>query len=229
MTCTSHTEDWARKLSRYGYWHLVTLLHDRSAVQCTDDARVCVSQDYVCDWVISGAACPYPSHPQILWSRRQHIKSCINHTPHVYYIMKVHRLFAHHRSTLIAGIVLICWLRFVYSQTNFWLWVWNFGKSTARVMLSADVIFWLLFAFLIKLQLYKASLFSAWNSTRRKWLFGIIWWGCPMCSITLSSMIWLGGILSRLPFGWYELKVLWLLVVSYSVYDLRRNLEVCKK
>ncbi len=88
------------------------------------------------------------------------------------------------------------------------------------------ILFWLFLAS----TLYKIKYFSI----KKSWIWFFAWllWllvaGCPACTITLASYFGLSSIISVLPFGWIELKIISVFMLLYVVYITIRDLEVCK-
>ncbi len=99
--------------------------------------------------------------------------------------------------------------------------------------LSLEIIITILFWLFIWSTVYKIKYFSKPNK-KHLWIwwvasfFWIIVAGCPTCSITLASYLWLASILAVLPYYWLELKVISVFLLVYVVYDTLKTLEVCK-
>jgi hypothetical protein len=108
--------------------------------------------------------------------------------------------------------------------------IWNLWYSffITEVILSIFIT-WLFWVFLWS-SLYKVNFFNTRES--KTWYFwgflGLIVSGCPACSITLASYIWLAGIISTFPYHWLELKFLSIFMLTYACYSTLNNLELCR-
>lgn len=141
---------------------------------------------------------------------------------------KISRLLHHHISTIAWAIILAIWLYINIKTGNPKLVIGNYWQILWNIFLLWDWFFWLFFACFIKCFVYKNSLFWNWKKTSLiGWMFWIFWGGCPGCSLTLASTLGLWWILSRLPYGWFELKIIWLIIIGYSLYNIWNNLESC--
>lgn len=61
------------------------------------------------------------------------------------------------------------------------------------------------------------------------WIVSTILSGCSCCGVTLASYLGLLPLMSFMPYEWLLwIKILWLIALLYSLYDLLRNLESCK-
>ena len=110
--------------------------------------------------------------------------------------------------------------------------VWNQWHVIAYTEITLFILFILLFALFIAISVYKVLYFSAnqWKqlSIWSIWsFFAMIAVWCPACSITLASYIGLASILSVLPYGWLELKIVWIIVLLYAVISSLKSLHVC--
>lgn len=105
------------------------------------------------------------------------------------------------------------------------IWVWFIYAEVSLTAISA-----ILFGLFLASIMYKVKFFSPkhWSEWVAGWLFVTIVSGCPSCSITLASYIGLAGIISTLPYHGLELKVLWLLLIAYALYNQLKYLETCK-
>lgn len=136
-------------------------------------------------------------------------------------------------SLLVVSFAFILFTIVFYSYSNFALVKWNYWLLFAYSQLSMEiliVVFWSLF---FGASFYKIKHFR--NIKKRHTFWWIVWsffwvlvWGCPACSITLASYLWLSSFLFLFPFWWIELKALWLFILSISLYITLRDLEVCK-
>ncbi len=105
------------------------------------------------------------------------------------------------------------------------IWAWFVYAEITLTTLSA-----ILFGLFLASVMYKIRYFSpkSWAEWVAGWLFVTLVSGCPSCSITLASYIGLAGIISTLPYHGLELKVLWLWLIAYALYDQLKYLETCK-
>ncbi len=140
------------------------------------------------------------------------------------------------KTSLLATFIWIVaiWSLFYYFN-NYELTIWNMWYTFYMVEFSLDIIIAILFWIFIWATIYKMTYFSISSSNKKSNIIWWLWWffwvlvtGCPACSITLASYLWLASILSVLPFYWVELKVLSFLMLLYVVYDILNTLEVCK-
>lgn len=108
--------------------------------------------------------------------------------------------------------------------------LWYFRTYTDIV---SHILISILFSLFLAGQIYKMRHVGRINFKTTWWgvfwsMFGIIITGCPSCSITLVSYLWLTGFLSFFPWWWLELKVLSLILLIIVNYRLYRDLLVCK-
>lgn len=107
------------------------------------------------------------------------------------------------------------------------LWMWDeYYFSVMFLDIFLVVLFWIF----IWATIYKIKFF--WNKKASK--LWIIWWflwslvtGCTSCSITLATYLGLAWVISLLPYGWLELKIISILLLVYACYQTLKNLEVC--
>ena len=131
-------------------------------------------------------------------------------------------------------LVMLLWIFIIaapsYYFTNSLLIIWNlwvmFYYTEIILTLVISLLFWIFLAAVF----YKLNYFS----TKKYWIWmfwAFIWVvvsGCPACSITLASYIWLAGIISVFPYSWLELKFISVLLLLYANYYTIKNLELCK-
>jgi len=93
-----------------------------------------------------------------------------------------------------------------------------------------DILIIILFWIFVATTLYKMSYFSV----KKSWIWflgGFLWIlvsGCPSCTITLASYLWLAGFVSVLPYDWLELKIISVFLLMYVCYTSLKKLEVCE-
>lgn len=126
---------------------------------------------------------------------------------------------------------LMNWL-FIYF-TDLQLIAGNYGQTYLWIHLFLQVSISFLFATFVVGTLFKFLEFSKFSvketsvSTIASF-FAVIAAGCLSCSVTLATYIGLAGVLSLLPWGGLELKVIGLLLLAYSNYSLFKSLHTCK-
>ena len=107
--------------------------------------------------------------------------------------------------------------------------IWNLGYNFFIVEVSLTFLISILFWIFLWSTFYKIKYFQVKKTSI--WFFGWFLWvlvsGCPACSITLASYVWLASIISTLPYYWLELKVLSLWMLLYANYSTLKNLELC--
>jgi len=129
---------------------------------------------------------------------------------------------------IITGIAIIAIPSYYFMEKDlvignlwYWFYVWEMILSV-----TISILFWLF----IWTTLYKIKYFSLkkWSIGIFGWFLGVLVAGCPACSITLASYIWLASIISVFPFYGIELKFLSVFFLIYAIYIWLRDLEVCK-
>lgn len=131
----------------------------------------------------------------------------------------------------IISIVAIWALFYFFDDSQ--LTIWNLGYNFYITQFTLEIIISLLFWIFVWATIYKLTYFSS-NNTKNNfiwwlgWFFWVLVTGCPACSITIASYIWLASIISVFPYHGLELKVLSFVLLLYVVYDTLYNLEICK-
>lgn len=126
------------------------------------------------------------------------------------------------------------WALLIISPSYFFLDIelvkWNIGAWFVYTEIILTAISAILFGFFAASMMYKISCFSPKRGAEWAlgWVFVALVSGCPSCSITLAYYIGLAGLISSLPYHWLELKVLWIALISYAIFDQLKYLEVCK-
>jgi hypothetical protein len=59
-------------------------------------------------------------------------------------------------------------------------------------------------------------------------LLGVVVTGCPSCTMGLASFLGIGSTLSLLPWHGLELKLIALVLLGWSIWNIYKNLLVCK-
>lgn len=147
----------------------------------------------------------------------KNLKKVLNHSPSLIFGMSMSALI----------------LLLSYLFTDIDLIEWNLWKSFVIYEISIDIIIAILSGIFIAGSMYKIYYFSKPEVLKTgSWVFwsfiGILVSGCPACSITLASYLWLWAILSSLPFEWMELKILAFIILMISNYLILRDLELCQ-
>lgn len=136
-------------------------------------------------------------------------------------------------SLLIVSFSLLIFGLIFYSYSNFALVAWNYSVAFAYGEVWTEVLIALFGALFFGASFYKVKYFRHIKKRHTTgWVIGSFFWilvgGCPACSITLASYLWLSSFLFLFPFWWLELKVVWLIILGISLYFTLRDLEVCK-
>lgn len=119
-----------------------------------------------------------------------------------------------------------------YYFNNYPLIRWNYGATYFYIQIFLETSITILFPLFIAWSIYKICFFG-WLSGKKMWIWGVGWFlwvlvgGCPACSISLATYLWLTSFLTFLPFWWLELKVVGFMILIYSNYSIFNNLEVC--
>lgn len=107
----------------------------------------------------------------------------------------------------------------------------NLGKTYNNIQIISQFVITFLFSLNITLLINKLELASLDKSNSSligiSGLFGIVASGCPACGITFASYIGLSSVLSALPYYGLELKIIGILVLLYSTFDLTKSIT-CK-
>ena len=116
--------------------------------------------------------------------------------------------------------------------TNLDLAVGNMWTWFAYTEIVTYIIFMLFFSVFISASVYKRRYFSNFNiKTSSAWsiwgIFGVLVAGCPACSITLASYLWLASLISLLPYKWLELKILWIILLGYACRNIIKDIDTC--
>ncbi len=134
---------------------------------------------------------------------------------------------------LILGISIIATTYYYFSDFEKIAACFHYGCTKYNyfvIEIALTILIMILFWLFLASTLYKIQYFSVKKSWA--WFFwGFLWVlvaGCPICSITLASYFGLAWIISVMPFGWIELKVISIFILLYVVYTTMRDLEVCK-
>ena len=130
----------------------------------------------------------------------------------------------------IIAMVLVAFIGWYFMDIE--LIAWNMWENRARLEVALLIALMLLFGFFVMISLYKFHYFS-WTWKKETWLWAF-WWilwilvvGCPACSVTIASYVWLASILTLLPYNGLELKIAWVLLLIYTVRSSLLTLEAC--
>jgi len=129
---------------------------------------------------------------------------------------------------IIFGIVLIAIPSYYFLDTE--IIIGNKGYNYLYFEILLDVLISILFWIFIGATLYKMSYFNVKKTWVwfLGWFLGILVSGCPSCTITLASYLWLAGFVSVLPYDWLELKVISVFLLLYVCYTTLKKLETCE-
>ncbi len=133
--------------------------------------------------------------------------------------------------TFLIGFLVLLIIQFLF--TDIPLLFGNLGPWRATAHILSDVLLAALFGLNLSLLIYKAKLASLSKkitaTTTLGGILSVLITGCPACSLTLASYLGLASILSALPFGGLEVKIIGLLLLVYSTNYLLKTLTTCKK
>ncbi len=143
------------------------------------------------------------------------------------------RLVLSHTPSLVSGIVFAGVLWFVMEHfSDRALIIGNFWQTYATINLSFDIINILCIGLFFASFVYKRQLFWEKKDSKswRLWsILSIIVSGCPACSITLATYLWLASFFAILPYNGLEIKIIATLILLWSVYTNIKNLTTCKR
>lgn len=136
-------------------------------------------------------------------------------------------------SLLIVSFSFILFGVIFYLYSDFALVAWNYSVAFASIEVWTEVLITFFGSLFFWASFYKIKYFRHIKKRHTTgWIIGSFFWilvgGCPACSITLASYLWLSSFLFLFPYWWLELKVIWLIILSISLYFTLRDLEVCK-
>ncbi len=117
--------------------------------------------------------------------------------------------------------------------TDYGIIYWNMWETYKNAEFYSNIVMSALIWIFIASSFYKIYLFSDFsakqNSTWIIWSFlWIITVGCPACALTVGSYIWLGGILTSMPFFGMEIKIIGILIMLVGIFFTLKDLETCK-
>lgn len=133
------------------------------------------------------------------------------------------------------GGILVSWILWYVIEyfTDRALIAGNFWSIYATINLIFDIINILLIWLFISSFIYKRRLFGVSSKNNQSGWFGsitsVLVSGCPACSITLASYLWLASFFALLPYNGLELKILGTIILIWSVYSNIKNLTSCKR
>lgn len=118
------------------------------------------------------------------------------------------------------------------SFTDFALIAGNLGYVFAYLEVFFNWFIAILFWIFLTWQIYKIILFSEINATNSLWWFlGTFLWvllsWCPACSISVASYLGLASFFLIFPYYWLEIKIIWIILLAYSIYKLYITIDVC--
>lgn len=114
------------------------------------------------------------------------------------------------------------------------LTIGNMGHTIAYTEVFLYMLFAVLFSLFVAVSVYKYRYFKKLQTKQMSagslgWLAWLLVAGCPACSITLASRLWLSTVIWFLPFDGMELKLIAILILGYTLFVLLRDLEVCSR
>lgn len=139
---------------------------------------------------------------------------------------------------LISYLLMVFVLAFIwYKYTSFESMYWGYGKFRFYLDLLISWINILGFPLFILAWIYRSynlGLYSnKWDSFGFLWGFiSIVISGSLCCGssllIPLGASIFVDFFSKNFPYWWLELKILWVLILIYWIFNLFKNLTVCK-
>lgn len=119
----------------------------------------------------------------------------------------------------------------IRSTTDRGLVSWNYGDTYRSWIQTLDITNSVLFGGFVSAFAYKWYLFRDQSKTSYSWrgggIFSVLVTGCPACSITLASYLWLAWLLSALPYGGIEIKIFSTIILLRSLGYQLKHLTVC--
>ena len=151
-----------------------------------------------------------------------------------------------HKSTFIPFLVSFSAMGlFFYLMSDFEIIKGNYWAHIMWLDIFLNIFITLFFSVFISLTIFRIKYF--WGALWKDWYFWWVWaffWilitGCPVCSLNLAFYLWLSSIFTSasfsvfgrefnlFPLWWIEIKILWLLIIVYSVIHSLKNLKICK-
>lgn len=145
---------------------------------------------------------------------------------------KLLRVIKNHQGTLVAVVLVLVFAWIQSILTNGVMIKGNYGATNLMIRQILDMSVLVLLFAMIKLFVYKYLNVGGKDRGSWAWLGGgilsLIVTGCPACSITLASYLWLSSMIAWLPYDGLELKILAVLLMWYGVYDMWKNLDLCE-
>ena len=135
------------------------------------------------------------------------------------------------RNSMIAFLITFLLVGFmIYDMTDYPLIRGNLWHSYYIAWIITDILFLIWFSLFVAWFIYKSLLFWNYKSTwwRLGGFFGVLVTWCTSCSVTIASYLWLAWLISLLPWWGIEIKIIWLILILYAVYDTYSKLTECK-
>jgi hypothetical protein len=147
-------------------------------------------------------------------------------------LWKNSKLLFSHTPSLIGGCIGAVGFAFVlWYFSNNALMKGNYGIVYFSLDYIINIFITLLFGLFVASFIYRRSLF--WRHEKRSGL-GVVWGflgalvsGCPACSVSFASYLWLASLIALLPYHWLELKIISLCLLVYTVRSQITTLTVC--
>jgi hypothetical protein len=131
-------------------------------------------------------------------------------------------------------LILIAWSTWWYF-TDIAIMLWNYGKIHTYIDIGLSIMMVFGFPLFILALSYKIMLFGNKENLHRKSIIGTIGGiigtilsGSSCCGLTLASYFGLLPLMGFLPYSWLEIKILGAIGLMYALYDIMKNLEVCR-
>lgn len=109
----------------------------------------------------------------------------------------------------------------------------NLWITYVVVQYTAHLLLAIIFGLFVAATIYKIRYFSHIDHSKTTlwgtWgIIGVILIGCPACSISIASYMWLGTLLTQLPWFGLEIKILWLILLGRATYTTIYHLTTCE-
>ena len=112
---------------------------------------------------------------------------------------------------------------------------WNMGKLYTIAQITVQVLLVIFFGLNIALLWHKLKFAAKVNHTAEQAgstilgsVLSILVSGCPACGLTIASYLGIATLFTGFPLFGLELKILGLLLLTYSILSLSKNMYVCK-
>ena len=135
--------------------------------------------------------------------------------------------------SILVGLLFSGWFAYMVEYfSNRDLIAGNYGHTYATINLTIDIITVIWIGLFVASVIYKMIAFKSITSTNHfgwlGWFFSALVAGCASCGLTLATYLGLASILTLLPWGWLEVKVVGLVILFRSIWKNIKDLLICK-